>query len=70
MWYEILPAIGIMWVCLVIPGMATTRIHRWTNGGKEKRAVKVHWDWYLKERDKRVSGTGRYYDSKGLESIR
>lgn len=34
MWFEILPGFAIMTVCLIIPGIATTHIHRFTNGGK------------------------------------
>lgn len=34
MWYEILPGFAIMTVCLIIPGVATAQIHRFTNGGK------------------------------------
>ncbi|XP_018526891.1 NADH dehydrogenase [ubiquinone] 1 alpha subcomplex subunit 1 [Lates calcarifer] len=69
MWYEILPGLGIMTACLIIPGVATAYIHRFTNGGKEKRIARVPWQWYLMERDKRVSGTKQYFDSKGLENI-
>ncbi|XP_077388709.1 NADH dehydrogenase [ubiquinone] 1 alpha subcomplex subunit 1 [Festucalex cinctus] len=69
MWYEILPTIGIMTVCLIIPGVATAQIHKFTNGGKEKRVANFPWQWHLMERDRLVSGTGRYYDSKGLENI-
>ncbi|KAL7395381.1 hypothetical protein ABVT39_015548 [Epinephelus coioides] len=69
MWYEILPSFGIMTVCMIIPGVATAWIHKGTNGGKEKRIVRQPWQWYLLERDRRVSGTGRHYDSKGLENI-
>ncbi|KAF0039887.1 hypothetical protein F2P81_008122 [Scophthalmus maximus] len=53
-----------MTVCLMIPGIATAQIHKFTNGGKEKRVARVPWHWYLMQRDKRVSGTGEYYDSK------
>ncbi|XP_019934539.1 NADH dehydrogenase [ubiquinone] 1 alpha subcomplex subunit 1 [Paralichthys olivaceus] len=69
MWYEILPGFAIMTVCLIIPGVATAQIHKFTNGGKEKRIARIPWQWSLMERDKRVSGTGKYYDSKGLENI-
>ncbi|XP_041845548.1 NADH dehydrogenase [ubiquinone] 1 alpha subcomplex subunit 1 [Melanotaenia boesemani] len=69
MWYEILPGLGLMTVCLTIPGIATMYIQKFTNGGKEKRIARVPWQWYLMERDKRVAGTGRCYDSKGLENI-
>lgn len=34
MWYEILPGFAVMTVCLFIPGIATTYIHKFTNGGK------------------------------------
>lgn len=34
MWYEILPGLGVMAVCLIIPGVATAQIHKFTNGGK------------------------------------
>lgn len=34
MWYEILPGFAIMTVCLMIPGIATAQIHKFTNGGK------------------------------------
>ncbi|XP_028570934.1 NADH dehydrogenase [ubiquinone] 1 alpha subcomplex subunit 1 [Podarcis muralis] len=70
MWYEILPSLGLMYVCLVIPGVSTAYIHRYTNGGKEKRIARNTYQWYLLERDKRVSGVNQYYDSKGLENIK
>ncbi|XP_026874377.1 NADH dehydrogenase [ubiquinone] 1 alpha subcomplex subunit 1 [Electrophorus electricus] len=69
MWYEILPGFAIMTICLVIPGVATTQIHKFTNGGKEKRIARVPYQWYLMQRDKQLSGTGKYYESKGLENI-
>lgn len=34
MWYEILPGMAIMGVCLSIPGLSTIYMHRWCNGGK------------------------------------
>lgn len=34
MWYEILPGFAIMTACLIIPGVATAQIHKFTNGGK------------------------------------
>ncbi|XP_015282552.1 PREDICTED: NADH dehydrogenase [ubiquinone] 1 alpha subcomplex subunit 1 [Gekko japonicus] len=69
MWYEILPCLGVMYVCLNIPGLSTVWIHRYTNGGKEKRVARSPYQWYLMERDRRVSQTNRYYESKGLENI-
>ncbi|XP_016302098.1 NADH dehydrogenase [ubiquinone] 1 alpha subcomplex subunit 1-like [Sinocyclocheilus anshuiensis] len=70
MWYEILPGFAIMTVCLMIPGIATAQIQKFTNGGKEKRIVRVPYHWYLLERDRRVSGTGAHYHAKGLENIK
>ncbi|KAK0133151.1 NADH dehydrogenase [ubiquinone] 1 alpha subcomplex subunit 1 [Merluccius polli] len=69
MWYEILPGLAVMTVCLIIPGAATIQLHKFTNGGKEKRVARVPWQWYLMQRDKRVSGSGLYHQSKGLENI-
>ncbi|XP_061747992.1 NADH dehydrogenase [ubiquinone] 1 alpha subcomplex subunit 1 [Nerophis ophidion] len=69
MWYEILPGFAIMTVCLIIPGVATAQLHKFCNGGKEKRIARFPWQYYLMDRDRRVSGTGKYYDSKGLENI-
>ncbi|XP_026213679.1 NADH dehydrogenase [ubiquinone] 1 alpha subcomplex subunit 1 [Anabas testudineus] len=68
MWYEIFPCFAVMTGCLMIPGIATAQIHKFTNGGKEKRIVRVPWHWYLLERDRRVSGA-QHFDSKGLENI-
>ncbi|MBN3297439.1 NDUA1 dehydrogenase, partial [Amia calva] len=64
MWYEIIPGFAIMTACLIVPGIATAQIHKWTNGGKEKRIARHPYQWYLMERDKRVSATGKYYESK------
>ncbi|XP_030066172.1 NADH dehydrogenase [ubiquinone] 1 alpha subcomplex subunit 1 [Microcaecilia unicolor] len=69
MWFEILPSLTIMTICLIIPGVATTQIHRWTNGGKEKRIARYEYQWYLMERDRRVSGVNLYYKSKGLDNV-
>ncbi|XP_029961275.1 NADH dehydrogenase [ubiquinone] 1 alpha subcomplex subunit 1 [Salarias fasciatus] len=69
MWYEILPGLGLMSVCLMMPGFATTVIQKYMNGGKEKRVARAPWQWYLIERDRRVAGTGNSFDIKGLENI-
>ncbi|XP_019523408.1 PREDICTED: NADH dehydrogenase [ubiquinone] 1 alpha subcomplex subunit 1 [Hipposideros armiger] len=69
MWFEILPGIAVMGACLLIPGVATAYIHRFTSGGKEKRVAYYSYQWTLMERDKRISGVNRYYVSKGLENI-
>ncbi|XP_035584004.1 NADH dehydrogenase [ubiquinone] 1 alpha subcomplex subunit 1-like [Zalophus californianus] len=70
MWFEILPGIGIVAVVrLVFPGIATAHIHRFGNGGKEKRVVYYPYQWSLMQRDKRVSGVNRYCVSEGLENI-
>ncbi|XP_017263698.1 NADH dehydrogenase [ubiquinone] 1 alpha subcomplex subunit 1 [Kryptolebias marmoratus] len=70
MWYEILPGVGVMFACLTLPGVTTAYIQKYTNGGKEKRVSRCKWQWYMMERDRRVSGTGHHYDSKGLENIK
>lgn len=70
MWYEILPGFALMTACLWLPGLATASIHRFTNGRKEKRISRGPWQWYLMERDRRISGTGRCDDSRGLENIK
>ncbi|XP_035580740.1 NADH dehydrogenase [ubiquinone] 1 alpha subcomplex subunit 1-like [Zalophus californianus] len=69
MWFEILPEIGVMAVCLVIPSIAMAHIHRFNNGGKEKRVAYYPYQWILMQRDRRVSGVNHYYVSKGLENI-
>uniref|UniRef100_A0A8C2PIU4 NADH dehydrogenase [ubiquinone] 1 alpha subcomplex subunit 1 n=1 Tax=Capra hircus TaxID=9925 RepID=A0A8C2PIU4_CAPHI len=67
MWFEVLPGIAVMGVCLFIPGMATARIHRFSNGGKV-RVAHYSYQWYLMERDRRVSGVNHDYVSKSLEN--
>uniref|UniRef100_A0A673ST44 NADH dehydrogenase [ubiquinone] 1 alpha subcomplex subunit 1 n=1 Tax=Suricata suricatta TaxID=37032 RepID=A0A673ST44_SURSU len=69
MWFEILPGISVMAVCLVIPGIATAHIHRFCNWGKEKRVAHYPYQWSLMQRDRRISGVTRHYVSKGLENI-
>uniref|UniRef100_A0A5F8HBT5 NADH dehydrogenase [ubiquinone] 1 alpha subcomplex subunit 1 n=1 Tax=Monodelphis domestica TaxID=13616 RepID=A0A5F8HBT5_MONDO len=56
MWFEILPGLAIMGGCLMIPGISTMIIHKYCNG--------------VMERDRRLSGTNRYYETKGLENIK
>lgn len=41
MWFEILPGIAVMGACLLIPGVATAYIHRFTNGGKVRRLLRA-----------------------------
>ncbi|KYO38221.1 NADH dehydrogenase [ubiquinone] 1 alpha subcomplex subunit 1 [Alligator mississippiensis] len=69
MWYEILPFAGMTWLCLVVPGISLTYFYRYSNGGKEKRAARNHFQWTLMERDRFVSGVNIYHRSKGLENI-
>ncbi|XP_059111645.1 NADH dehydrogenase [ubiquinone] 1 alpha subcomplex subunit 1-like [Peromyscus eremicus] len=69
MWFEILPGLAIMGMCLAIPGVSTAYIHKFTNGGKEKRVARLCCQWYLMERDRPVSGVNRYYECRGLENI-
>lgn len=44
MWYEILPSVAIITVCLIIPGVATAQIHRFTNGGKVRMMLASNVD--------------------------
>uniref|UniRef100_A0A5F9DH89 NADH dehydrogenase [ubiquinone] 1 alpha subcomplex subunit 1 n=1 Tax=Oryctolagus cuniculus TaxID=9986 RepID=A0A5F9DH89_RABIT len=69
MWFEILPGVAIMAVCLSIPGVATAYINKFTNGRKEKRIAHFQYQWSLMQRDKRISGVNRHYVAKGLENI-
>uniref|UniRef100_A0A8I4A623 NADH dehydrogenase [ubiquinone] 1 alpha subcomplex subunit 1 n=1 Tax=Callithrix jacchus TaxID=9483 RepID=A0A8I4A623_CALJA len=69
MWFKILPRLFAMGVRLLIPGLATLYIHRFTNGGKGKRAAYFLYHWDLMERDRHISGVDCYYMSKGLENI-
>uniref|UniRef100_A0A3B4CVS8 NADH dehydrogenase [ubiquinone] 1 alpha subcomplex subunit 1 n=1 Tax=Pygocentrus nattereri TaxID=42514 RepID=A0A3B4CVS8_PYGNA len=69
MWYEILPGFAIMTACLIIPGVATAEIQKYTNGGKEKRIARAPYQWYLMQRDKRLSGAGVHYKSKVMISV-
>ncbi|NXJ61597.1 NDUA1 dehydrogenase, partial [Rostratula benghalensis] len=64
MWYEILPGMAIMGICLTIPGLSTVYMHRLCNGGKEKRIARYPYQWTLMERDRRLSGVNKYYVSK------
>ncbi|XP_016049836.1 NADH dehydrogenase [ubiquinone] 1 alpha subcomplex subunit 1 [Erinaceus europaeus] len=69
MWFEILPGVAVMGVCLLIPGLATAYIQKFTNGGKEKRLACYKYQWNLMERDRRISGVNCHYVQKGLENI-
>uniref|UniRef100_A0A8C8YM29 NADH dehydrogenase [ubiquinone] 1 alpha subcomplex subunit 1 n=1 Tax=Prolemur simus TaxID=1328070 RepID=A0A8C8YM29_PROSS len=69
MWFEILPGLAILGVCLVIPGVATAYIHKFTNGSKGKRVAHYLYHWSLMERDRRISGVNRYCVSKGLKNV-
>uniref|UniRef100_A0A2K6MWV6 NADH dehydrogenase [ubiquinone] 1 alpha subcomplex subunit 1 n=1 Tax=Rhinopithecus bieti TaxID=61621 RepID=A0A2K6MWV6_RHIBE len=60
MWFEVLPGLAVMGVCLFIPGLATAYIQRIAHLG---------YHWKLIERDRRISGINCYYVSKGLENI-
>ncbi|XP_036598751.1 NADH dehydrogenase [ubiquinone] 1 alpha subcomplex subunit 1-like [Trichosurus vulpecula] len=70
MWFECLPGLAVMGVCLTIPGISTALIQKYSNGGKEKRIARNRYRWNLLERDRRISGFHRYYEAKGLENIK
>lgn len=69
MWFEILPRIDVTAMCLPFPSRASAHIHRFTNGGKEKRFANYSCQQGLMERDRRVSGVNHYHVSRGLENI-
>ncbi|XP_023409627.1 NADH dehydrogenase [ubiquinone] 1 alpha subcomplex subunit 1 [Loxodonta africana] len=69
MWFEILPGIAVMAACLLIPGVTTAYIHRFSARKKEKRVAHFAYQWHLMQRDRRVSGVDSSYVSKGLENI-
>uniref|UniRef100_A0A8C5HAU0 Uncharacterized protein n=1 Tax=Gouania willdenowi TaxID=441366 RepID=A0A8C5HAU0_GOUWI len=47
------------------PGTDNASLEKQTEGtDNEKRVARYPWQWYLMERDRRVSGTGHYFDSK------
>ncbi|XP_036599889.1 NADH dehydrogenase [ubiquinone] 1 alpha subcomplex subunit 1-like [Trichosurus vulpecula] len=69
MWFKILLGLAIMGVCLMIPGISTALICKYSNGGKEKRIARDRYQWALLERDRRMSGFCRHYEAKGLENI-
>ncbi|XP_036615284.1 NADH dehydrogenase [ubiquinone] 1 alpha subcomplex subunit 1-like [Trichosurus vulpecula] len=60
MWFEILPGLAVMGVCLTIPGISTALIQKYSNGGKEKRIARNRYQWALLERDRRISGFYRH----------
>ncbi|NXH91301.1 NDUA1 dehydrogenase, partial [Edolisoma coerulescens] len=64
MWYEILPGMAIMGVCLSVPGITTVFMHRVCHGGKEKRIARYPYEWTLLERDRRLSGVNKHYVPK------
>ncbi|XP_032266351.1 NADH dehydrogenase [ubiquinone] 1 alpha subcomplex subunit 1-like [Phoca vitulina] len=69
MWLKILPGTDVMAMCLLIPSIGSAHIHRFTNGGKEKRFANYSCQRSLMERDRRFSGVNRYHVSRGLENI-
>uniref|UniRef100_A0A8C3SML0 NADH dehydrogenase [ubiquinone] 1 alpha subcomplex subunit 1 n=1 Tax=Chelydra serpentina TaxID=8475 RepID=A0A8C3SML0_CHESE len=64
MWYEILPGVAVMGLFLTVPGVSLIHIHRYLNGGKEKRVARQPYQWLLMERDRRLSGVNEYFRSK------
>uniref|UniRef100_A0A8C7IJZ9 NADH dehydrogenase [ubiquinone] 1 alpha subcomplex subunit 1 n=1 Tax=Oncorhynchus kisutch TaxID=8019 RepID=A0A8C7IJZ9_ONCKI len=59
--YEILPGLGVMTACLILPGVFTAHIHTLTNGRGGGGGGGGG--------DRRVSGVDLYYKSKGFENI-
>ncbi|KAJ8281683.1 hypothetical protein COCON_G00042020 [Conger conger] len=67
MWYEILPGCAIMAVCLMIPGIATIHIQKFTNKKMSNSAAHTMYQHHLLARDRRLFGDGK--QPKGLENI-
>merc|ERR1712062_663332 len=69
MWYEILPSLGILYVCLIVPPYASKGMNWLFNNGKYHAR---YWeadrrDFNLYLRDRRL--TGSEYVPRGLEGI-
>ncbi|NXB80125.1 NDUA1 dehydrogenase, partial [Donacobius atricapilla] len=69
MWYEILPGMAIMGVCLSIPGIATVFMHRLCHGGKavlclQKSIARYPYGWTQMERDRWLSAVNKHYVPK------
>ncbi|KAG5851875.1 NADH dehydrogenase [ubiquinone] 1 alpha subcomplex subunit 1 [Anguilla rostrata] len=69
MWYEILPGFAVMAVCLMIPGIATIHIQKFTNKKSSNSIARVPYHYYLLDRDRRLFGDGKHSAPKGLENI-
>uniref|UniRef100_UPI00033311A7 NADH dehydrogenase [ubiquinone] 1 alpha subcomplex subunit 1-like n=1 Tax=Jaculus jaculus TaxID=51337 RepID=UPI00033311A7 len=69
LWFEILPGLTTMGVYLFIPRVATTYIHKFSNGSKEQTVAHIIYQWELMERDSCISGLNFCYVSKGLDNI-
>ncbi|XP_051000834.1 NADH dehydrogenase [ubiquinone] 1 alpha subcomplex subunit 1-like [Acomys russatus] len=67
-WFQLLPGLAIMGVCLIIPRVPTVYIYKFTNRSKEKRVCQLQYQWYLMEQDRHVSEVNRYCVSRGLEN--
>uniref|UniRef100_A0A8C6DQ62 NADH dehydrogenase [ubiquinone] 1 alpha subcomplex subunit 1 n=1 Tax=Moschus moschiferus TaxID=68415 RepID=A0A8C6DQ62_MOSMO len=68
MWFEVPPGSPSWMWAYSSQGMATVGIHRFSNGGEEKRVAHYSYQWYLMERGRQVSGVNHDYVSKGLEN--
>ncbi|KAK2182316.1 hypothetical protein NP493_360g03059 [Ridgeia piscesae] len=69
MWYEILPTIGLVYICLAVPPYAAMGLN-WLllNGKTAGRFWENHpQDFHLYLRDRRI--TGSEYKPRGLEGI-
>lgn len=69
MWYEILPGFAIMAVCLMIPGIATINIQKFTQKKPSGTTARVPYHYHLLCRDRRLFGDEKSTSPKGLENI-
>ncbi|XP_067632307.1 NADH dehydrogenase [ubiquinone] 1 alpha subcomplex subunit 1 [Eurosta solidaginis] len=67
MWYEILPAAGIISVVLTVPIYAMWGLNKWTLGNGYRRNMDERFDRVLYQRDMRL--TNNPYNQNGLDSI-
>ncbi|CAO1303528.1 unnamed protein product [Diamesa hyperborea] len=68
MWFEILPAFGIITVALAVPGFAIYHIQNAWTGNPYRRNMDERFERTMYLRDMRVNGD--VYKGNGLEAIK
>ncbi|XP_076547633.1 NADH dehydrogenase [ubiquinone] 1 alpha subcomplex subunit 1-like [Osmia lignaria lignaria] len=67
MWYEILPTMGIIAVCYVVPQLVPYYVEKLVYGNPRRRDFTLDWTAVMTDRDELL--TGDYRKPKGLEAI-